>query len=181
MKPWKRNIIILAAITTFLVATSVLSWFFVVPKIAQNMANRIEINFTELTITNPTSDTLLLITKARIRNPGSINAKATNVNCTVWHNNQEVLALALPDLNLPSNNSTDVVLAGTATVLNQTAFIEFNRDLTKSGNITTTFQLNAKVEALGITIGPVNIEKEIMLPGIFIVYNVIKFIFNLLK
>ena len=165
MKPWKRNIIIIASIVTFLVASVVLSWFFVVPKVAQNMANQIEITFTSLAITDPTQDSLLLITKAQIRNPGSISAKATGVNCTIWHNNQAILSLALPDLDLPANNSTDVVLNGTAAVLNQTAFVEFNQDLTRNINVTTIFKLDSQVQALGLTIGPVKIDLEIVLPG----------------
>jgi hypothetical protein len=165
LKPWKRNIIIIASIVTFLVASVVLSWFFVVPKVAQNMANQIEITFTSLTITDPTQDSLLLITKAQIRNPGSISAKATGVNCTIWHNNQAILSLALPDLDLPANNSTDVVLNGTAAVLNQTAFVEFNQDLTRNINVTTIFKLDSQVQALGLTIGPVKIDLEIVLPG----------------
>ncbi|KAG0367887.1 hypothetical protein BGX24_003061, partial [Mortierella sp. AD032] len=140
----------------------VLALYVIMPKIAQGLMNKADINFTQIDITEPTSTSMEIAMKGEMTNTGPFHADISFPGIvTVSWNNKVLGTTSIPGTSSAAGGHGSLDLRSTFQVTDAAAFTEFSGYMLNAETFVWHLSGKLNVKALGHTVKDLDLEKDI--------------------
>ncbi|KAG0340010.1 hypothetical protein BG000_000865 [Podila horticola] len=149
------------AIIAIIIAV-VLALYVIMPKIAQGLMNKSEINLEMIDITNPAPTGMDIVMKGKMTKTGPFHADISFPGLvTVLWNDKELGTTEIPGTSSASGGSGDLNLESKFVITNEAAFTEFSSFMLNAQQFEWQLVGKLNVKALGHTVKDLDLNKKI--------------------
>ncbi|KAF9981330.1 hypothetical protein BGZ75_007419 [Mortierella antarctica] len=163
----RRNYWIFCAImTVIVVAVAVpLALFVILPKVAQSIINKSNMEFSSIQITEPTNTSMVMAMDGSLTDTGPFSATIKFPEpIEVYYNEILLGSMNLPDTKA-SGGKGSLLASARFTVADEKSFGSFSADMMNNAQFTWTLKSKVTIVALGRTVSNLDLNKNLVVAG----------------